>query len=125
MAEGLRQVSLDRPLADVQPARDLLVAGPSADEVRDHALAFRQALQAALRPSVEVRLTAIGEGRQLGDELSDELALDPDLASLDRLHGLLEMRGLDGPRVVPPGARHERVHPFGIGRDVGENEHLR
>src|SRR5713101_4873642 len=97
VAERLRQVSFDGPFGDIEPARNLLVARASTDQIRDHALARGQAFEAGLELRLNLfLLLAVDEGQKLSDEPCNEISRGPDLASLDRCHRFLEVLGIYG-----------------------------
>src|SRR5437899_2831257 len=74
IAECLRQMSLDGPLTDIEPARDLLVPRPFADQIGDHALAGGQASEAVELRSPTTLLAAAQVGLQLGDQHGEKLS---------------------------------------------------
>src|SRR6266540_3896354 len=119
----LCQMSLDGSLADLEAARDLLVACPLTDQIRDHALALGEGFERRLRS--QCLLARAQEGLQFSDQPGDEVPWEPDLPVLHRSQRFLELRGIYAPGAVPSGARLEREDPFCFGGSIRQGKDLR
>src|SRR5262245_31486731 len=82
-----RQVRLDGSLADLELARDVLVARPAADEISHQPLLWGQRFQRAGLCRLGVASTPPGKRRKLRDQNGNQPPLDPNLTVLDRLQG--------------------------------------
>src|SRR5438445_6191681 len=86
--EYFGQVSLDRALADVELHGDFLVAGTARDELADLSLSRRESQESLVgRP---IPRTTVPDARERCEQRVHQSALDPDLPSLECLHGLLQ-----------------------------------
>src|SRR5207244_5031124 len=119
----LCQMSLDGSLADLEPARDLLVACPLTDQIRDHALPLGEGFERRLRS--QCLLAGAQEGLQFSDQPGDEVPWEPELTVLQRSQHLLEVRGIYAPGAVPSGAGLERQDPFCFGGSIRQGKDLR
>jgi len=122
LSENRCQMSLDRALADVKAARDLLVARAGPDQVGDLALPRSQQVQALV--GLRIR-TIFGLASILFQESGNELALRPDLSVMDPVHHPPKKLRLDVLVAVSPGAglQHPDSLPL-VGRRA-EQDHLR